>query len=71
MREKKSALFSIQDITKVLQPKVNVTKVVDEWKVFLVDNDLPVHNPKERIEVFWNGVFHLQSKVILGIASTC
>ena len=45
-REKKSTLLSIQGITKVLQTKVNVTEHVDEWKVFQVDNDLPVYNPK-------------------------
>ena len=28
---------------------------------FQVDNDLPAHNASERIEVFWNGVFKLQS----------
>ena len=50
-REKKSTLLSIQGITKVLQSKVNITEVVDECKVFQVDNDLPVYNPKERIEV--------------------
>ena len=44
-----------------MQPKVNVTEVVDEWKVFQVDNDFPVYNPDERIEVFWNKVFELQS----------
>ena len=26
-----------------------------------MDNDLPVYNPKERIEVFWNEVCQLQS----------
>ena len=44
-----------------MQPKVNVTEVVDEWKVLQVDNDLPVYNSKERIKVLWNKVFQLQS----------
>ena len=26
-----------------------------------MDNDLPVYDPKERIEVFWHEVFQLQS----------
>ena len=34
---------------------------MDEWKLFQVDNDLPAYNASERIEVFWNGVFKLQS----------
>ena len=48
-------------VTSVLQPKINVTEVVDEWKLFQVDKDLPAYNASERIEVFWNGVFKLQS----------
>ena len=36
-------------------------EVVDEWKVFQVDSELPNYNPSEKIEVFWNGVFQLQS----------
>ena len=35
-------------------------EVVDEWKVFQVDSELPRYNVSERIEVFWNGVFQLQ-----------
>ena len=60
-RENKSTLLSIQGFTKVLQPILNVTEVVDEWKVFQVENDLPGYNPKERIELFWNTIFQLQS----------
>ena len=41
--------------------EINVTEVVDEWKLFQVDKDLPAYNASERIEVFWNGVFKLQS----------
>ena len=36
------------------------TQVVDEWKVYQVDTDLPNYDPKERIEVFWKQVFELQ-----------
>ena len=43
-----------------LQPKVDQTQVVDEWKVYQVDTDLPNYDPKERIEVFWKQVFELQ-----------
>ena len=60
-KEKKSTLISIQSISSVLQPKVNVTEVVDEWKLYQVDADLPNYNPSERIEVFWNAVFKIQS----------
>ena len=58
---KKSTVESIQNIAKVLQPEVSTTEVVDEWKLFQVDNNLPHYNPSERIEVFWNAVFELHS----------
>ena len=45
----------------MLQPKVSETEVVDEWKIFQVDPDLPSYDAKERIEVFWRKVFALQS----------
>ena len=53
--------MSIESVTSVLQPEINVTEVVDEWKLFQVDKDLPAYNASKRIEVFWNGVFKLQS----------
>ena len=58
---KKSTVESIQNIAKVLQPEVSTTEVVDEWKLFQVDNSLPYYNPSERIEMFWNAVFKLHS----------
>ena len=58
-REKKSTVMSIESVTSVLQPEINVTEVVDEWKLLQVDKDLPAYNASERIEVFWNGVFKL------------
>ena len=60
-KEKKPTVMSIESVTSVLQPEINVTEVVDEWKLFQVDKDLPAYNASERIEVFWNGVFKLQS----------
>ena len=53
--------MSIESVTSVLQLEINVTEVVDEWKLFQVDKDLPAYNASERIEVFCNGVFKLQS----------
>ena len=58
-RDRKSTVASIESVTCVLQPKVNVSEVVDEWKLFQVDSDVPVYNPLDRIEVFWNRVFHI------------
>ena len=60
-RHKQSTVLSIQNIASVLQAKVNSMEVVNGWKVFQVDSELPSYNPSERIEAFWNGVFQLQS----------
>ena len=59
-RTKSSTVSSIESIACTLQPKVDQTQVVDEWKVYQVDTDLPNYDPKERIEVFWKQVFELQ-----------
>ena len=45
----------------MLQPKVSETEVVDEWKIFQVDLNLPSYDAKERKEVFWRKVFALHS----------
>ena len=59
-RTKSSTVSSIESVACTLQPKVDQTQVVDEWKVYQVDTDLPNYDPKERIEVFWKQVFELQ-----------
>ena len=60
-RQKSSTESSIQGIAKALQPNINDTKVTDEWKMYQCDVELPVYDPKKRIEVFWNAVFELKS----------
>ena len=60
-RKKDSTVSSIESLNSTLQTKVNETEVVDEWKVFHIDYDLPVYDPKERIEVFWKQVFEIQT----------
>ena len=60
VKRTKSSTVSIESIACTLQPKVDQTQVVDEWKVYQVDTDLPNYDPKERIEVFWKQVFELQ-----------
>ena len=57
---KKSDAFTVSAVEKLsslLHPKLNTSKVVDEWKLFQVDNDIPRYNGDELIEKFWNGVF--------------
>ena len=53
-RKKESTVSSIER----LQPAISTSKVMDEWKLFQVDNDC---NQQERIEKYWNAVFQLQS----------
>ena len=59
--KKKSTVSSIERLTTVLQPAISTSEVIDEWKLFQVDNELPDNNQQERIEKYWNAVFQLQS----------
>ena len=60
-RDRKSTVASIQSITCAFQPKLNVSEVLDEWKLFQIDNDVPVYKATDRIETFWNKVFQVHS----------
>ena len=60
-RNKESTVSSIERLTTVLQPAISTSEVIDEWKLFQVDNELPDYNQQERIEKYWNAVFQLQS----------
>ena len=60
-RKKESTVGSIERLTTVLQPAISTSEVIDEWKLFQVDNELPDYNQQERIEKYWNAVFQLQS----------
>ena len=52
---------NIERLTAVLQPEISTSEVIDEWKLFQVDNELSDYNQQERIEKYWNAVFQLQS----------
>ena len=62
-RKKESTVSSIErlTLTTVLQPAISTSEVIDEWKFFQVDNELPDYSWQERIEKYWNAVFQLQS----------
>ena len=60
-RKKESTVSSIERLTTVLQTAISTSEVIDEWKLFQVDNELPDYNQQERIEKYWNAVFQLQS----------
>ena len=59
-RKKDSTVASIESIASKLQPNISTTEVVDEWKLFQIDSEIPDYDAKERIEVFWTQVFALQ-----------
>ena len=60
-RKKELTVSSIERLTTVLQRATSTSEVIDEWKLFQVDNELPDYNQQERIEKYWNAVFQLQS----------
>ena len=60
-RKKESTVSFIERLTTVLQPAISTSEVIDEWKLFQVDNELPDYNQQERIVKYWNAVFQLQS----------
>ena len=43
----KSTPSSIEKLSSLLQPKLNIIKIVDELKLFQVDNDIPGYNREE------------------------
>ena len=61
-KNNKSTQSSIEKLSSLLQPKLNISEIVDGWKLFQVDNgnDIPAHNREEQIEKFWSNVFQLQ-----------
>ena len=47
LKNNKSTQFSIEKLSSLLQPKLNISEIVDEWKLFQVDNDIPAYNREE------------------------
>ena len=60
-RNEESTTSSIQNLASTLQPKISEIGVIDEWKLFQVDNQLPTYKPADRIEVLCNQFFKIQS----------
>ena len=46
-RTKALTVTSVECLAGVLQPKLSASEVVDEWKLFQVDNDLPNYDRQE------------------------
>ena len=60
-KSKKSTVDSIESLAGRLQSQLSSSEVVDEWKMFQVDIDLPQYCKEERIEKFLNKVFLVES----------
>ena len=58
-RERKSGITYIKHPCITLTDIADDAKVVDEWKMFMHDPDLPDYDPQERIESFWTTTFML------------
>ena len=46
-KNNKSTQSSIENLSSLLQAKLNISEIVDEWKLFQVDNDIPAYNSEE------------------------
>lgn len=59
--ERKSTQSAIQSIARRLQPDVDVSCVLDEWKALQNDDDIATINKEQRIDHYWNEIFMLKS----------
>ena len=59
-RKKDSTVTSIESIASKLQPNISTAEVIDEWKIFQIDTEIPDYDATERIDVFWKQVFTFQ-----------
>ena len=47
-RKKELTVLLIQHLATTLQPNLNDTDIVDEWKAFQLDDDLPAYEPRKK-----------------------
>ena len=59
-RNEKTTLISIQNLTRKLQPTLDVSAVTDEWKLLQVDEDISSIT-ETQIELYWQAVFSLKA----------
>ena len=57
-RDRKSTDSSIQNLSTKLQPQLDVSSVLDEWKLLQADKELDTN---QRVDRYWNVVFQLKS----------
>ena len=51
-QKKDSTVTSIESIASKLQPNISTAEVIDEWKMFQIDTEIPDYDATERIDVF-------------------
>ena len=60
-RDWKSTDASIQNLSKKLQPQLDVSSVLDEWKLLQADQEVSELDTNQRVDHYWNAVFLLKS----------
>ena len=60
-RDRKSTDASIQNLSKKLQPQLDVSSVLDEWKLLQADQEVSELDTNQRVDHYWNAVFLLKS----------
>ena len=57
----KSTDTSIQNLSKKLQPQLNVSSVLDEWKLPQADQEVSELDTNQRVDHYQNAVFLVKS----------
>ena len=60
-RDRKSTDSSIQNLSKKLQPQLDVSYVLDERKLLQPDQEVSEIDTNQRVDLYWNTVFLLMS----------
>ena len=60
-RARKTTTVAIQNLARKLQPQLDVPTVLDEWKVYQIDEDVSALDATQRVAQYWNAVFQLKS----------
>ena len=60
-RTKASSTKAIARLARKLQPRLDVSLVQDEWRVYSVDEDVAQVETGQRVDHFWRAIFCLKS----------
>ena len=56
---------SIQNLSKKLQPRLDVSSVLDQWKLLQADQEVFELDANQWVDHYWNAMFLLHYEVIL------